>query len=347
MTQTWTLENHGITPDANKRIKIKWVEPLQFPLVGPDLYIGIYRYLGQTLKQWVDRIADAGMSYLRLIVPANCWELTAKVTQGRSLFLLEDSGKFNLGNYNQSVVNTLVKGLTHARDLRRLTVQIDLMDNVMFHSPSGDVPKWFTYSEYAGVNNTLGYTTSDYRNSYYDSLAGAGDAGYRTALYAFYAHLRKKIGNTLHIIGDGNESPRRDASRAVLRSSGLISNPNRAYGGSDLWDPNKPLPEDDDPIFDNLAYLCLHQINIGNYQERFDRLDSILSAHPNIKVLFSTDGTLPRLTLPDMKALYEALKANSGLTGHLGGLADIKATPEIPIDSIINYWTTNVFSVGQ
>lgn len=373
-TETWTVDKAAIS--GTKTFTVQWVNPPSYPLVGPDIYFGIYYPQPSSsapnppfsprgnLADEVVNIAKAGMNYGRIIVPSNCWLLNTMVSSDRSLF--NKSGNiFNLASVydvNNSPFDKWMKGMRRARDLR-INLQIDMLDNHMFNSGE------FEHGELHGNNNTLSFPSgliNECKPQYYDSIAQRNlgqyqnKAAYSNAIYALFSYFRTEVskaarggGRNYPIIGDGNESTDIDASQHILNHSTFVDFPKRAYGGQDM--PSSHT------IYTGIQYICLHHIglttqshDIIGYQDAYNDVLPILNAHSGLRVLFSTDGTGEgnvrgsggRPSFPELASLYSSLVRDIP-SGRLGGLGDIKVLAGNDYANLLTYWKNQVYSVGQ
>jgi len=315
-------------------------DPLAQPLVGPGLYWAHSAMFRIPFRRYVDLTADAGFNYFRDILPSHSW--LPGYTQ--SIWRRLQSGKWELSALDRSFCARLRADLWYARK-RGVVVHLDLFDHHLLRF-------WDCWdrSEFNGANNTLGYPLPRHYGVW-DYPEGHPDR----ALQRAYAEeildgWRRFVGAYIppgHIVGDGNELESRSVSRAILSN---VDYPVKAYGGQPLRAASSVADvANDEPLMARMSYICLHATDLDNVAEQYMRVQPILDRWPQVRVLFSTDGTrrkeipdgsfrerIGRVPLRDLPPLADRCQLIAGARN--GGLGDIKTHNREDTLALFNFW---------
>ena len=333
-------------------------DPLGMDLCGPGLYRAHAGLDGEPLRRWVDRVAEAGMNYVRVIVPARAWlEGTPQ-----SIFRRLADGRYDLEAVDEEYLERLRADLWYARR-RGVVVHVDLFDwHILRHMAS-----WHR-SEFCGLRNRLGYPlpsvhyTGRWENAVehplkadWDYTTGSPEdrlqRRYADAAFEAFGRIASLVPPG-HIVGDGNELEGRTVSRRILDHVrdryGLLS-----YGGTPLYhDPHPPETWAQrcerlirDPQIGWVRCLCLHGARRDNVALRLRRLLPLLEAHPHLQVLFSTDGTGTgsvrgkegRPTFDELLRIRDRCRQVAG--ERYGGFGDIKILGRDDARALLAFWS--------
>ncbi len=197
-------------------------DPLGMDLCGPGLYRAHADLEGKPLRFWVDRVAEAGMNYIRVIIPARAWLDGTP----QSIFKRLPDGSYDIETVDEEYLRRLRADLWYARR-RGVVIHVDLFDwHILRHMPS------WRRSEFCGLRNTLGYPLPSmhyigrWENAVehplkadWDYPSGSAEdrlqRRYADAVYAAFRSLAEIV-PAGHIIGDGNELEGRTVSRCIL-----------------------------------------------------------------------------------------------------------------------------------
>lgn len=353
-------------------IKIKVDTPKSFPVCSELNGIGMYfapEMFGKDIFWWIKNVSDSGMSYMRIILPANCWVYD----EYKSIFYKDITGLFNLGTPDWE---TLVVFRTAAWYALRLGVilHFDIMDMHLLRN----FPDVWARSEFNGINNAQRYPMpqhyvgggAPWQNVWEHIIKNECDhqqgIDVRKLLFSTWETFVDYLADIDSVIfGDGNEMDSRSASREILgmiwdAMIGCYPVPSRrmVYGGmplgdDDVWenDPSFAQTLKDDDV-GGVGYLALHGASPERIPLIFDRIRPVCE-HSGNKVLFSTDGIGSgqvrgqngRPSCAELMRIYQLAKTTAG--EYFGGLGDIKLlgnTPEEGLadaQAIFAYWKEN------
>jgi len=314
--------------------------PLKMDLQGLGLYWehSVDGMWGDSMRQWLELTAAAGLNYHRIIGPSTCW-------QNGNDSMLYDRFFDDLYDIEHPVEERLRRWRADCWYARRLGIVIhfDMWDGHFMR----DFPECWANSEYNGINNTLNYPLpSDYEKPSSDSpwrkvvehsltqqnMDELSIRYGRAILRGKQAQIEKMPKG--HMGGDGNEIDKRSTSCFLLCN---INYPVKSFGGQALRDPlGVEFVNNDHELMSRVQYICVHALDLHNITEKVS-IVMPLCKRWNVKILGSTDGSrrkpipdspdyrerIGRIPFRDLPKIRDAFGMAAGI--YYGGcVADIK-----------------------